>query len=130
MRQQPSFDFGGDALQGASSVNGLSIPVTANRGGTELGCDFGGAALQKVITVNELSIPTTVRSLSVPSCLIVEDVTEGGTVNKTTHIITCCESTAPLRSLCVSACGWAAGVRSMVADSSFLSLLGLMACSR
>ena len=64
---------------------------------TELGCDFGGAALQKIVAVNGLSIPTTVRSLSVPSCSIVEDVTEGDTVNKTTNIVTCCEST-----LCVS----------------------------
>jgi len=64
---------------------------------TELGSDFGGAALQKIVTVNGLSIPTTVRSLSVPSCSIVEDVTEGDTVNKTTNIVTCCEST-----LCVS----------------------------
>ena len=30
---EPSCDFGGDALQEAASVNGLSIPVTANRGG-------------------------------------------------------------------------------------------------
>jgi len=65
------------------------------------------ASLQKIVTVNGLSIPTTVRSLSVPSCLVVEDVTESDTVNKTTKIVTCCESTAPLRSLCVSAFGWA-----------------------
>ena len=78
---------------------------------TELVCDFGGAALQKIVTVNGLSIPMRVSSLSVPSCLFVEDVTEGDTVNKTTNIVTCCESTAPLRNLCVSACGWAAGVR-------------------
>ena len=30
---EPSYDFGGDALQVATSVHGLSIPVTANRGG-------------------------------------------------------------------------------------------------
>jgi len=70
----------------------------------ELGCDFGGAALQKVVTVNGLSIPMTVRSLSVSSCSFAKDVTEGNTVNKTTNIVTCCESTAPLRSLCV--CMW------------------------
>ena len=60
---------------------------------TELGCDFGGAALQEVVTVNGLSIPTTVRSLSIPSCSIVEDVTEGDTVNKRTNIVSCCERT-------------------------------------
>jgi len=60
---------------------------------TELGCDFGGAALQKIVAVNGLSIPTTVHSLSVPSCLVVEDVTEGDTVNKRTNIVPCCEST-------------------------------------
>ena len=64
---------------------------------TELDGDFGGDALQKIVAVNGLSIPTTVRSLSVPSCLIVEAVTEGDTVNKTTNIVSCCEST-----LCVS----------------------------
>jgi len=37
VRQQPNFDFGSDALQGASFVNGLSIPVTANRGGNGAG---------------------------------------------------------------------------------------------
>jgi len=30
---EPSYDFGGDALQVATSVHGLSIMVTANRGG-------------------------------------------------------------------------------------------------
>jgi len=91
---------------------------------TELGCDFGGAALQKVVAVKGLSIPTTVRSLSVPSCSFVEDVTEGDTVNKTTHIVTCCKSTAPLRSLCVFACGWAAGVRTEPSFESGRALLG------
>ena len=55
-----------------------------------MGCDFGGVALQKIVTVSGLSIPTTVRSLS---ALVVEDVTEGDTVNKTTNIVSCCEST-------------------------------------
>ena len=31
--KMPSYDFGGDALQVATSMNRLSIPVTANRGG-------------------------------------------------------------------------------------------------
>jgi len=91
---------------------------------TELGCDFGGAALQKVVTVNGLWIPTTDRSLNVPSCSIVEDVTEGDNVNKTTNIVSCCESTAPLRSLCVSACGWAAGVRTEPSFDPGGALLG------
>ena len=69
---------------------------------TELDGDFGGDALQKIVAVNGLSIPTTVHSLSVPSCSIVEDVTEGDTVNKTTNIVSCCE-----RTLCVSVWfGW------------------------
>jgi len=62
-----------------------------------VGCDFGGAALQNSDAVSGLSIPTTVRSLSVPSCSIVEDVTEVGTVNKTINIVSGFEST-----LCVS----------------------------
>ena len=85
---------------------------------------FGGAALQKIVTVNGLSIPTTVRSLSVPSCLVVKDVTEGNNVNKTTNVVSCCESTAPLRMLCVSACGWAAGVRTEPSFDSGGDLLG------
>jgi len=91
---------------------------------TELGCDFGGAELQKIVAVNELSIPMTVRSLSVPSCSIAEDVTEGGTVNNTTNIVTCCESTAPLGSLCLPACGLAAGVRTEPSFDSGGALLG------
>ena len=91
---------------------------------TELGCDFGGAALQKVVAVSGLSIPMTVHSLSVPSCSFAEDVTEGSTVNKTTNIVTCCESTAPLHSLCVSACGLAAGVRTEPSFDSGGTLLG------
>jgi len=34
---KPSYDFGGDVLQVATSVNGLSIPVTANRGSNGAG---------------------------------------------------------------------------------------------
>ena len=89
-----------------------------------MGCDFGGAALQKIVAVSGLSIPTTVCSLSVPSCSFVEDVTDGDTVNKTTHIVSCSGSTAPLRSLCVSACGWAAGVRTEPSFDSSGALLG------
>ena len=34
---EPSYDFGGDALQVDTSVKGLSIPVIANRGGNGTG---------------------------------------------------------------------------------------------
>jgi hypothetical protein len=78
---------------------------------TETGCDSGGAAIQEVVTVTGLSIPMTVRSLGAPSCLIVEDVTEGDTVNNRANILTCCESAAPPGDLCASACSLAAKVR-------------------
>jgi len=76
-----SYDFVGDALQVATSVNGLSNPVTANRGGNGAGLCFGEGVLQEVFAVTGLSIPMTVCSSSAPSYSIAEDVTEGGSVN-------------------------------------------------
>ena len=54
---------------------------------TEPGSDFGGAALQEVVAANGLSIQKTVSRLSVSSCSIAEDMTEGGTVNDSTTIL-------------------------------------------
>jgi len=78
---------------------------------TEPGSDFGGDALQEVVAVNGLSIPKTVNSLSVSSYSIAEDMTEGGTVNDSTTILTCRVGTASPGSPCASACSSASEMR-------------------
>jgi len=50
--------------------------------------------------VNGLSIPKTVSSLSISSCSIAEDITEGDTVNDSTTILTCRVGAAPPGRLC------------------------------
>jgi len=50
--------------------------------------------------VNRLSIPKTVSSLSISSCSIAEDITEGDTVNNSTTILTFRVGAAPPDSLC------------------------------
>jgi len=70
---------------------------------TEPDCDFGGAAFQEVVTVNGLSIPMNDSNLSVSSCSIAQDVTEGGMVNNSTNFLSCCMGMAPTAAICESA---------------------------
>jgi len=94
---------------------------------TEPDSDFGGAALQEVVAVNGLSIPKTVSSLSVSSCSIAQDMTEGGTVNDSTTILTCRMGTAPPDSLCASASSSASGMRTKPSVDSSGTVLGRVA---
>jgi len=57
---EPSYDFGGDALREAVSVNEWSIPVTANNGGNGARLCFWWGCASNVVAVNELSIPLTI----------------------------------------------------------------------
>jgi len=91
---------------------------------TEPGSDFGGAALQEVVAVNGLSIPKTVSSLSISSCSIAEDITEGDTVNNSTTILTCRGGAAPPGSLCALASISASGMRTKPSCESSGAALG------
>ena len=57
-----------------------------------------------------LSIPVTARSLSAPSCLVVEGVTEDGTIDDNTDIPVACDGTAPPGRLRASTSGWDSAV--------------------
>ena len=94
------------------AVGGRRVSTSGLESGMTTGpsCDFGVIALQAVVTMDGLSSPVSTSSLSEPSCLVAECVTEGGAVDDSADILAACDGTTPPEGLRASTSGLDSGV--------------------